>query len=191
MSTDAYVAEQFAAYDPGGSDLFDEMFHAPQQARPASAPLVDYLSGLQQEDLATRQRAAVQAMVQKGITFTVYGDKAGTERIIPFDVLPRIIAAEEWRDLSAGLRQRTEALNHFLADVYGEQKILTDKIIPSDLVLKNPAFRPQMVGLKPPKGVWNHISGTDLIRDANGKVFVLEDNMRCPSGYLTFWKTAN
>ena len=176
------AAAPFATYAPECEAFFDELFEEPRRPRQACAPVVDFIDRLPTDELLARQRAAEQAMVQKGITFTVYGDEAGTERIIPFDLIPRIIDGREWNRLEAGLRQRTEALNLFLADVYGDQRILADGVIPADLVLDNPAFRPQMVGLQPPKGIWNHISGTDLIRDKVGTTFVLEDNMRCPSG---------
>ena len=137
---------------------------------------------MSKDDLWSLHEAARAAMIRKGITFTVYGDEEGTERIIPFDLIPRIIAGKEWDNLRAGLIQRTKALNYFLADIYGEQSIVNDGIIPRELIDKNPAYRPSMVGMTPPQGIWNHISGTDLIRNGDGQVYVLEDNLRCPSG---------
>ena len=119
---------------------------------------------------------------QLGITFAVYGDAEAAERIIPFDIIPRIITASEWRKLSAGLTQRVEAINAFLDDIYGARRILDDGIIPAELVLGNPQFRPEIVGSKPPHGVWAHICGIDLVRTSADDFWVLEDNARTPSG---------
>ena len=119
---------------------------------------------------------------QLGITFAVYGEAEADERIIPFDIIPRIITASEWRKLSAGLTQRVEAINAFLDDIYGARKILDDGIIPAELVLGNPQFRPEIVGSKPPHGVWAHICGIDLVRTSADDFWVLEDNARTPSG---------
>ena len=117
-----------------------------------------------------------------GITFNVYGDEAGTEKIFPFDIIPRIVTAEEWNRIDRGLRQRVHALNLFIDDIYHEQKILKDGIVPAELILSAKSFRKQCVGLKPPQGIWCHITGTDLVRDKDGEYYVLEDNLRCPSG---------
>jgi uncharacterized circularly permuted ATP-grasp superfamily protein len=114
-----------------------------------------------------------------GITFTL---KDEGERIFPFDIIPRIISAKEWQRLEQGLKQRIEALNLFITDVYGEQKIIKDGVVPEALVKTCADYRPQCEGLKPPRGVWCHITGTDLVRDKNGEFYVLEDNLRCPSG---------
>ena len=132
-------------------------------------------------ELRKRQAHAESALMKMGITFTVYGDTKGTERIFPFDVIPRVIVKNEWRDLERGLRQRAEALNQFIADIYGAQRILREGHIPSALVLGNPAYRPQCQGMQPPLSA-GRISGTDLIRHKDGKYYVLEDNLRCPSG---------
>jgi uncharacterized circularly permuted ATP-grasp superfamily protein len=172
----------FASYRPESESYFDEIFSQARAPRSACRPLVEFVNGLPEGELLRRQHSAEQAMLRLGITFTVYGDDSGTERIIPFDLIPRVIPASEWALLERGLRQRAEALNCFLQDAYGAQRILADGVVPKDLVLGNPAFRPQCVGLVPPQGVWNHISGTDLIRDKDGRNYVLEDNMRCPSG---------
>lgn len=118
----------------------------------------------------------------QGITFTVYGDDAGTERSFPFDPVPRIVTKSEWTHLEAGLRQRAKVLNAFLADVYGAQEVLGDGVIPSDLVLGNRAYRPQVRGIPLPHAAYTHVVGTDLIRDADGTFMVLEDNARSPSG---------
>jgi uncharacterized circularly permuted ATP-grasp superfamily protein len=117
-----------------------------------------------------------------GITFNVYGDEAGTEKIFPFDIIPRIVAADEWAQIDRGLRQRVHALNLFIDDIYHEQRILKEGVIPRDLVLSAKSFRKACIGLKPPNGTWCHITGTDLVRHSDGKYYVLEDNLRCPSG---------
>ncbi len=121
-------------------------------------------------------------MYRMGITFAVYGGAEGAEKILPFDIIPRIIDASEWNKIEQGLKQRGHAINLFLADIYGKQRILSEKIVPRELVLSAPTYRPQCVGLTVPRGIWNHISGTDLIRDETGQFYVLEDNVRCPSG---------
>src|ERR1700681_244766 len=117
-----------------------------------------------------------------GITFNVYGDSAGTERIFPFDLIPRIVAAAEWNWIEHGLKQRIRALNLFIDDIYHDQKIVKDGIVPASIVGTASSFRQQCVGMNPPGGVWCHITGTDLVRDRDGQIYVLEDNLRCPSG---------
>jgi len=112
----------------------------------------------------------------------VYGDSAGTERAFPFDLIPRILRADEWTWIERGLKQRIQALNHFINDIYHDQKILKDKIIPSEVIQSAVFYRPQCAGINPPQGVWCHITGTDLIRHSDGKIYVLEDNLRVPSG---------
>jgi uncharacterized circularly permuted ATP-grasp superfamily protein len=133
-------------------------------------------------DLSGRQKTAEVQLREKGITFAVYGHREGTEKIWPFDLVPRVIAALEWRMIEAGLIQRIRALNLFLDDIYGNKQILHDGVVPYDLVMTATTYRPQMEGFRPPKGVWTHITGTDLVRDAAGDIYVLEDNLRCPSG---------
>ena len=172
----------FTGYEPESAGFFDEYFAEAGVPRTASGILVDFINALPEGNLQQRQQAAERAMIRDGITFTVYGDEGGTERIIPFDCIPRVIEAAEWATLEGGLQQRMLALNAFLSDVYGPGRIFDDGVIPRDLVLDNPAYRQACVGLTPPKGVWNHITGTDLIRDGKGVAHVLEDNMRCPSG---------
>lgn len=172
----------FADYDPDSPRFYDELFGGAGQPWPWASPLVAGIDHLGSEELARRQAAAEAAFMQAGVTFTVYGEEGGTERIFPFDVVPRLITGQEWDRLERGLIQRIEALDLFLADIYGDQKILADKVIPEELIKTCPAFRSQCVGLKPPGDVWCHISGIDLIRDHTGQPFVLEDNVRCPSG---------
>ncbi|GIX47507.1 MAG: hypothetical protein KatS3mg131_1718 [Candidatus Tectimicrobiota bacterium] len=171
---------KFSDYDPG--DFYDEMFEARGRPRPGAALLVQRLDALPEGELLRRQRAAERALLLMGITFNVYGEAAGSERIFPFDIIPRIVEAQEWQRIERGLRQRIEALNLFLDDVYHAQKILKDGVVPAELIASAQSFRPPCLGLSPPRGVWIHIVGTDLVRDRDGQLYVLEDNLRCPSG---------
>jgi uncharacterized circularly permuted ATP-grasp superfamily protein len=170
----------FSAYDRGG--CFDEMFDGDGLPRSDCEPLFRRMQTMTADDLARRQKAADRSMVQLGITFNVYGDTQGSERIIPFDIVPRIIANGEWQELERGLKQRITALNLFLDDIYHDQRILRDGVVPEHVVATATGFRKQCIGLNPPKGIWCHITGTDLVRDGNGQYYVLEDNLRCPSG---------
>ncbi|QZZ21634.1 circularly permuted type 2 ATP-grasp protein [Leptothermofonsia sichuanensis E412] len=171
---------QFNDYDPG--DFYDELFVAKGQPRPESVPLIDRINSLSTEEILRRQQSAQIAMFKMGITFNVYSDGQGTERIFPFDIIPRIVSAYEWEFLEKGLKQRIHALNLFIADIYGEQKILRDRVIPSELIYSATGFLEPCLGLHPPGGIWCHITGTDLVRDRDGQWYVLEDNLRCPSG---------
>jgi len=171
---------QFTAYDTDG--FFDEMFEADGHPRAGSALLVQRIHSLPQGELLQRQRAAEQALLHMGITFNVYGDEAGTERIFPFDVIPRIVEAADWALIERGLKQRIQALNLFIDDVYQAQHIINDGIVPAFLVNSAKCFLRPCVGLRPPRGIWCHITGTDLVRDRHGQIYVLEDNLRCPSG---------
>ncbi|HEX8661340.1 MAG TPA: circularly permuted type 2 ATP-grasp protein, partial [Brevundimonas sp.] len=132
--------------------------------------------------LQARSRQAELFFRRMGITFAVYGDAESSERLIPFDVVPRIIGASEWAGLEAGLIQRVMAMNLFLADVYGPQECLKAGILPPELVLTNPHYVPEMQGRRPPRGVWVHIAGVDLVRTGEDGFYVLEDNCRTPSG---------
>ncbi len=172
MAFDGYELEGF----------FDEMFAAPGQPRPGCERLVERLAALPPEELARRQALAESAMFDLGITFNVYGHEQGTEKILPFDIVPRIVQADEWSRLEAGLKQRIEALNLFVDDLYHDQKILEDGVVPRELVESSPAFLPACRGVNAPQGVWIHVTGTDLVRDGDGEWYVLEDNLRCPSG---------
>jgi uncharacterized circularly permuted ATP-grasp superfamily protein len=170
----------FNNYDPG--DFYDELFLTQGQPRPEAVPLIDRINSLSVEEIQQRQQAAQIALYKMGVTFSVYGDSEGTERIFPFDIIPRIVSADEWKVLEKGLKQRIFALNQFLSDIYGEQKILRDSIIPAELIYSASGFLKPCLGLKPPGNIWCHITGTDLVRDRDGRWYVLEDNLRCPSG---------
>ncbi len=170
----------FDAYEVG--DFYDEMFDADRQPRPYYRALYDRFWQLKNEELGRRQLAAERSMRRLGITFSVYGDQEGSERIIPFDICPRIIAESEWRWLESGLKQRIVALNRFIDDIYHKQRIVRDGVIPEFVVRTCATLRQQCMGLDPPLGVWAHITGVDLVRDREGQFYVLEDNLRCPSG---------
>src|SRR5579863_4149323 len=176
----AGLSGAFAAYEVG--DFYDELLESSCQPRRQCQTLVAHLQRLSYNDLKRRQLAADRSMLRLGITFNVYGDGEGTERIIPFDIVPRILESKEWNVLERGLSQRITALNLFLDDVYHDQRIVRDGIIPEHLIQTATAFRRQCVGLNPPNGIWCHITGTDLVRDRDGQFYVLEDNLRCPSG---------
>lgn len=167
-------------YDPG--DFYDELFDEQGNPRPEATQLIERIKSLSMKDLQQRQQAAQSALFKLGVTFNVYSDNQGTERILPFDIIPRIVSAAEWQWLERGLKQRIETLNLFLSDIYGEQKILKDGIIPAELIYSATGFLKPCMELKPPKNIWCHITGTDLVRDRDGKWYVLEDNLRCPSG---------
>jgi uncharacterized circularly permuted ATP-grasp superfamily protein len=170
----------FRDYQTDG--FYDEMFFPDGTPRPEAEALVRRIEELPEGEIERRQRAAEQAFMQSGITFTVYGDETGTERIFPFDIVPRIVSAEDWTRLERGLSQRIRALNRFIDDVYHDQKIVSDGVIPGEVIASSEGYRAQCAGLDPPGGVWCHITGTDLVRDRDGTVYVLEDNLRCPSG---------
>ena len=170
----------FDDYDTGG--FFDELIRPNGKPRSGSEILVERISELPDEELRLRQDAIDKALLRMGITFTVYGDESGTEKIFPFDLIPRIVQAFEWHHIEAGLKQRIRALNHFIDDIYHDQHIIKEGIIPRAMLEKAKSFRPQCVGLKPPHRIWCHITGTDLVRDKDGGIYVLEDNLRCPSG---------
>ena len=172
MDFDGYQTEGF----------FDELFEPSGQPRPGARLLVEKLQALPAGDLLRRQRAAEAMLLQMGITFAVYGNEEGAEKIFPFDVIPRIVDGKEWAKVEEGLKQRIFALNAFVHDVYNEKRILKDKVLPEDLVLSGKTYRKQCEGFRPPRGVWCHVTGTDLVRDRDGQFYVLEDNLRCPSG---------
>jgi uncharacterized circularly permuted ATP-grasp superfamily protein len=167
-------------YDVGS--FFDELLGPDGQPRSGLELLVRKLEDLPEGELQRRQETAERSLYRMGITFNVYGDDQGVERIFPFDVVPRPVPANEWKMIEAGLKQRCRALNDFIDDIYHEQRIVRAGRVPDFVVKSCSGFREQCRGLTPPRRVWCHINGCDLVRDSNGKIFVLEDNLRCPSG---------
>ena len=161
---------------------YDEMLTPDGQPRPNYQPLLEAMLALSPEELARRKQSADLSFLTQGITFTVYGREEGTERIFPYDLLPRIVTASEWNCISRGLTQRITALNLFLRDIYHEGKILNDGIVPRELVYSCRHFRRQMRGMQVPRNVYVAVAGTDLLRLNNGEFVVLEDNLRVPSG---------
>jgi len=161
---------------------YDEMFEAPGVPRPHYKPLFQTLLELPPEEMRKSQQAADLSFLHQGITFTVYGNDEGTERVFPNDLLPRIIPHHEWRKIESGLTQRIAALNLFLDDVYHGGKILADGIVPRELVYSCRHFRREMRNLTVPRGIYVSICGTDLVRLPDGSFAVLEDNLRVPSG---------
>jgi uncharacterized circularly permuted ATP-grasp superfamily protein len=162
---------------------FDEIFgQSVDSPRTGFESIARWLANVSAEELRGRQGAAEAAFRQLGITFAVYGDDEAAERIIPFDIIPRLFTASEWSRLSAGLEQRVHALNAFMADVYGERRILNEGIIPEELIMANSQFCIPMVGHRPPHGIFTHIAGIDLVRTGADEFYVLEDNARTPSG---------
>jgi uncharacterized circularly permuted ATP-grasp superfamily protein len=162
--------------------FFDEMFASGTEVRPHYRRLAERFGTLPLKEFDQRRAAVDLAFLRRGVTFTVYHDNAGTERIFPFDLIPRVIPNREWQRIEAGLIQRITALNLFLDDVYHGQKCLKDRILPPALVLGAKHFRREFMNFTVPRGIYVHICGTDLIRDAQGNYLVLEDNLRCPSG---------
>ncbi|HAN49226.1 MAG TPA: circularly permuted type 2 ATP-grasp protein [Nitrospira sp.] len=171
---------KFSTYDPG--EFYDELFEGIGRPRRGSALLLRKFASLPDGELRKRQQAAERVILNMGMTFGVYGSDEGHEQIFPFDIVPRIVEAPDWTLIDTGLRQRLRALNLFIDDVYHEQKILKDNVIPSELIYSSKGFLKACWGLNPPRGIWCHIAGIDLVRISDGRYYVLEDNMRCPSG---------
>ena len=169
-----------AGYDLG--TFFDEMFESPGRPRPHYGPLAERLEAMSAAQLEERIRVANAFFLTQGIGFTVYGDDEGTDRIFPFDLVPRIVPADEWETIERGLVQRLRALNLFLDDIYHRQQILEAGIVPAELVFGSRNFRREMIGFDVPGGVYAHVGGVDLVRDGDGRYLVLEDNLRTPSG---------
>ena len=168
------------------SNFYNEMYDAAGELRPHYRAYADWLLSTPPERIERKRAEADIAFHRVGITFAVYGEEAGKERLIPFDIIPRIIPSADWLALRAGLRQRVKTLNAFLHDIYHGQEILRAGVIPAEQVLKNAQFRPEMMGVDVPAGIYAHIAGVDLVRadsgDKSGEYFVLEDNLRVPSG---------
>ncbi len=167
-------------YDSG--EFYDELISSPGHPRKVARQLAKHLAGLSHEEIAERKHSAELAIKTMGISFTVYSEAGNIDRAWPFDIIPRVIAHKEWLQTEKGLIQRLQALNCFIDDIYNEQKILKDKVLPAELLTDSANFRPECVGMKPALGVWAHICGSDLIRDNDGRFYVLEDNLRVPSG---------
>lgn len=171
---------RFHDYQTDG--FHDEMFDVSGEVRQEARLLLETINSLEEGQLLRCQRAAERLLLQMGVTFNVYGDSAGTEKIFPFDLIPRIVSAEEWEWIERGLKQRIHALNEFIDDIYHDQRILKDKVIPQEVIRSAVFYRRQCQGINPPGRVWCHISGTDLVRHGDGRIYVLEDNPRVPSG---------
>jgi len=171
----------FADYRPLDGAV-DEVFQPDGTAHPAFAGVVRDLDQLGRNEFRSRQRLAENAFLRGGITFSVYSDDRGAEKIFPFDLIPRVISASDWAKLELGLVQRVTALNRFLADMYGKQRIFRDKRVPRDLVERSSGYLRKVRGIRPRGGIYVHVAGIDLVRGANGEFLVLEDNLRCPSG---------
>ena len=167
-------------YDPGA--FFCEMLRPGQPQHPTLTLLLSRLAALPIDSLRRRAADAERDLLERGITFTVYSDATAIDRILPFDLIPRVITPAEWQQIETGVIQRVRALNMFLHDIYHERKILADKIVPAELVLKNAGYCEAMVGFDVPFNTYVHVCGTDIVRDETGAFRVLEDNARTPSG---------
>ncbi len=176
-----YMAIRWGSYKVKG--LYDELIRASGKPRPTAKTLCDYLRDLSDAEIKEYKAAAEMAILVMGISFTVYSEEEGSiDRAWPFDIIPRIIPKSEWIQVELGLKQRVKALNLFINDIYNEQNIVKDGIFPAALLENSVNFRKQCIGITPPGGIWAHICGSDLVRDAHGNIFVLEDNLRVPSG---------
>lgn len=167
-------------YDPG--EFYDEMISSPGNPRLASKSVAGYLQQLSAKQIGRRQNAADLSISEMGVTFTVYSEGENIDRTWPFDIIPRIIPQKEWLHIEKGLIQRMTALNMFIHDLYNDQNIIKDGIVPKELIESSKSFLPQCIGVSPRYNVWAHICGSDLVRDGDGTVYVLEDNLRVPSG---------
>src|SRR2546422_10675791 len=174
------MGDFFSDYEVG--EFFDEMFAESAIARPHYRKLLERFKEMPREEFDRKHALAASTFLSQGITFTVYNDDQGTERIFPFDLIPRIIPAKEWALIERGLVQRITALNLFLHDIYHSQNILRDGVIPKQIVWEAVHFRPEFMHFNVPQNIYIHICGTDLVRDRDGNFLVLEDNARCPSG---------
>ena len=163
-------------------DFYDELISGNGNPRVPAKRLTSYLQSLDENELLRRQKLADTAIQDMGITFTVYTEEGNIDRSWPFDIIPRVISAKQWQTTADGLIQRLQALNMFIDDLYHDQKIIKDGIVPKELFEQSKNFRKECIGISPPQGVWAHICGTDLVRDKDGEFYVLEDNLRVPSG---------
>lgn len=170
----------FANYEIG--DFLDEMFDEKGEVRENYRLFQKRVSKMDWKRLKFLKHSTDRAQLSLGMTFNVYSDNQGVERILPLDIIPRIVSGADWDFLEKGLKQRIIALNMFIEDIYNDQKVIKDQIIPKDMVLSSVSYLKECIGFKPPRNVWCHISGSDLIRGRDGAFYVLEDNLRCPSG---------
>ncbi len=161
---------------------YDEMFDSGGNVRQHYQEFDHFLAKTSSKKMHQLQFSANKTQKAMGMTFNVYHDNQGLEKILHLDIIPRIIPNSEWKKIESGLKQRVQALNLFLQDIYNEQRVLRDGIVPEDLILGSKDFLQPCIGLTPPKGIWCHITGTDLVRDKDGEYYILEDNLRCPSG---------
>ena len=162
--------------------FFDELIKPDGHARPGAESLLNFLKDLSPKVLSERRTALEAAIKSQGISFLVYSDSMNIDRSWPLDLVPRVMRASEWRQTELGLKQRLKALNLFLNDIYNEKAIINDGIVPADLITQSPHYIELASGFRPPYDTWAHICGSDLVRDQAGKLFVLEDNLRVPSG---------
>ena len=176
------MSRLFDQYDPQSERFFDEVIARDRAQRSHYKIMMQRFNQFSAADIRARRELVNIFFRNQGITFTVYGVDEGIERIFPFDLIPRIIPSSEWEVIERGLTQRITALNEFLSDIYHKQQILRDKVVPAELVLGSKHFRREFIGVRPPLGIYIHVTGSDLIRDADGRYLVLEDNLRTPSG---------
>jgi len=174
------ISIDWTRYDPG--QAYDEIIDGSGKPRPAAHELAAQLGSLNSRELAERQQAAEKAIIETGITFTVYSEGQNIDRAWPFDIIPRTLDRSEWATTEAGLKQRLRALNHFIDDVYHDQSIIKDRKFPKEILESSKNFLPACVGVNPAHRVWANICGSDLVRDKDGTIYVLEDNLRVPSG---------
>ncbi len=163
-------------------NFYDELMKSAGKPRKSAKQVTKYFESLTDEELALVVNSTDLAIKEMGITFTVYHEGGSIDRAWPFDVIPRVMPKKEWQNIEYGLKQRVKALNMFIDDIYHEQKIIKDKVFPAELLAKSVNFRKQCVGIRPPLNIWAHICGSDLVRDSDGTMYVLEDNLRVPSG---------
>lgn len=168
--------------DYNASDCYDELIGPNKRPRLPARFLIKYLNSLSEEEIGRRRTAAELAIKEMGISFTVYTDQGNIDRTWPFDIIPRPISLQEWQRTAEGLQQRLTALNLFIDDLYHQQKIIADGVVPRQILEQSKNFRPECMGANPAFGVWAHICGTDLVKDRDGRFYVLEDNLRVPSG---------
>lgn len=180
MSDKNTLSDSWKNYNTSG--IFDELMSSPGNARKPARKLVSYLRGLDVQEFASHQMAAESTIKEMGVSFTVYTEEGNIDRAWPFDIIPRVIDKKQWDSIEKGLEQRLTALNMFIDDIYHDQKIIKDGIVPEYVLKQSSNYRKECEGVSPPHNTWAHICGSDLVRDISGKFYVLEDNLRVPSG---------